>query len=71
MIYGTPAGVSVTTIAPPPQGRFRINLNVFITNMTNHKNFAGYTGVMTSPLFERPTTAINPRRVNIGLGLNF
>jgi len=71
MIYGTPAGVSVTTIAPPPQGRFRINLNVFITNITNHKNFAGYTGVMTSPLFERPTTAINPRRVNIGLGLNF
>jgi hypothetical protein len=71
MIYGTPAGVQVTTFTPPPQGKFRITFNLFVNNLTNRVNLAGYSGVLTSPLFGQPTTAINPRRINIGLGLGF
>ena len=71
MIYGTPAGAQITTVTPPPQGKFRITFNLFVNNLTNRVNLAGYSGVLTSPLFGQPTTAINPRRINIGLGLGF
>jgi hypothetical protein len=71
IIYGTSAGLQVTTFTPPTQGRFRISFNVFVQNLTNHTNLAGYSGVLTSPFFGRPTTAINPRRINVGLGLGF
>jgi hypothetical protein len=71
LIYGTPAGLQVMNFTPPPQGRFRLSLNVFVQNLTNRVNLAGYSGVLTSPLYGKPTTAINPRRVNVGLGLGF
>jgi hypothetical protein len=71
MIYGTPAGVNVTTFAPPPQGRYRLSITGNIQNLTNHANLSGYTGTVTSLLFGKPTIAINPRRVNIGLQLGF
>jgi hypothetical protein len=70
-IYGTPAGAQVLTAVPAPQGRFRISLNVFVQNLTNRVNLAGYSGVLTSPLYGKPTTAIKPRRVNVGVGLGF
>jgi hypothetical protein len=71
MIYGTPAGVSVTSFTPPEQGRYRLTFNVLVYNLTNRTNFAGYSGVRTSPFFGMPTTAVNPRRVNIGMSLGF
>ena len=70
-IFGTPAGLQVTTFTPPTQGRFRISFNVFVQNLTNRVNLTGYSGVLTSPLYGKPSTAINPRRVNVGLGLGF
>ena len=71
LIYGTSAGTQVLTGAPPPQGRFRISINVSVQNLTNRVNLAGYSGVLTSPLYGQPTTAINPRRVNVGVSLGF
>jgi hypothetical protein len=71
MIYGTPAGISMTTFTPPPQGRYRITLNCFIYNVTNHVNLGGYSGTMTSPFFRQPTMAQQARRINVGLGLGF
>ncbi len=65
MIYGTPAGVSVTTYTPPPQGRYRISLNLMVQNLTNHTNLSGFSGVLTSPYFGQPTIALPPRRVNV------
>jgi hypothetical protein len=44
---------------------------VFVQNLTNRVNLAGYSGVLTSPLYGKPTTAIKPRRVNVGVGLGF
>jgi hypothetical protein len=71
VIYGTPAGVNVTSFAPPPSGKYRLSLIVSVQNLTNHANLSGYSGVVTSPLFGTPTVAINPRRVNVGVQLGF
>jgi hypothetical protein len=71
MIYGTPAGVNVTSFVPPPQGRYRISFNVSVQNLTNHTNLIGYSGVTTSLYFGQPTGAINPRRVNLGVQFGF
>ena len=54
-----------------PQGRYRLNVFVNVQNLTNHQNLGGYSGVMTSPFFMQPTLASNPRRVDLGMGVNF
>jgi len=51
--------------------RYRMNLFVNMQNLTNHQNLGGYSGVMTSPFFMQPTFAVNPRRVDIGMSVNF
>ncbi len=71
MIYGTPAGVNVTTFTPPPQGRYRVTLNCFIYNVTNHVSLGGYSGVETSTFYRHATMAQQARRVNFGVGLGF
>jgi len=71
MIYGTPAGISMTTFTPPPQGRYRVSLNCFVYNATNHVSLGGYSGVMTSPFFRQATLAQQARRINFGIGLGF
>jgi hypothetical protein len=53
------------------QGRYAMNVFVNIQNITNHQNLGGYSGVMTSPFYRQPTYAVNPRRVDIGMGMNF
>jgi hypothetical protein len=70
-IYGTPAGVSVTTFTPPVQGRYRMGINIGIQNLTNRANLSGYSGVITSPFFGRPTMAMQARRISAGLNLGF
>ena len=65
--YAVPLGA--TGGAGP--ARYRLNVFVNIQNLTNHQNLGGYSGVMTSPFFGRPTFASNPRRVDMGLGITF
>ncbi len=50
--------------------RHRIQLFVQIQNATNHANYIGYSGTLTSPFFGRPTMVTWTRKVDIGLGLN-
>jgi hypothetical protein len=59
--------------AGPATGPARYRMNVFVSvqNLTNRQNLGGYSGVMTSPNFMRPTFAANPRRVDMGVGINF
>jgi hypothetical protein len=61
----------MTTFTPPPQGRYRVSLNCFIYNATNHVSLGGYSGVMTSPFFRQATLAQQARRINFGIGLGF
>ena len=72
IFYGSPgAGVSMATFAPPEQGRYRMGFTVRIQNLTNHANLGGYSGVLTSPFFGRPTLAAAARRITVGMNLGF
>ena len=42
-----------------------------INNLTNHQNYTGYSGVITSPFYGQPTSVNNPRRVDIGMNMTF
>jgi len=74
-----PPGVAVITGGGVPSiqavnqdpARYRIQLFVQIQNATNHANYIGYSGTLTSPFFGRPTMVTGTRKVDIGLGLNF
>lgn len=57
--------------APGGPGRYAMNVFVNVQNLTNHQNLGGYSGVMTSPFFMQPTFAVNPRRVDLGMSMNF
>jgi hypothetical protein len=46
--------------------RWRFELYLAGTNLLNHTNPLGYSGVMTSPFFGRPTSALAGRRMEIG-----
>jgi hypothetical protein len=63
--------LSVSTMAAQAMPRYRLSFNVSISNLTNHANFVGYSGVMTSPLFLKPTNVSGVRRINFGMSLSF
>ena len=42
-----------------------------INNLTDHHNYSGYSGVITSPFYRQPTNVNNPRRVDVGMNLTF
>jgi hypothetical protein len=51
--------------------RWRIELYVAATNVANHTNLTGYSGVLTSPFYGQPTSASAPRRVEVGARFGF
>jgi hypothetical protein len=51
--------------------RFRIEFYASAQNVTNHSNYVGFSGVMTSPFFGRPTTVLNPRKIEVGTRFGF
>ncbi|HUK36064.1 MAG TPA: TonB-dependent receptor [Vicinamibacterales bacterium] len=51
--------------------RYRIFLVVQAQNLTNHNNYNGYSGVLTSPFFDQPTAVVNPRRVLFNIAFSF
>jgi hypothetical protein len=66
---------TLTPGAPPnatqAQIRYRVVLFGNVNNLMNHPNYGGFSGVMTSPFFKRPTSVNNPRRVDFGMNVNF
>jgi hypothetical protein len=62
--------VQVTTVTMPEQGRYRMSINFQVQKLTNRANYIGYSGVLTSPFYGRPTQAQNARRM-MGFGLGF
>ena len=55
------------------QGTARYRLQIFVNaqNLTNERNYVGYSGTLTSPFFGRPTAVSNMRRIDVGVGINF
>jgi len=40
-------------------------------NLTNERNYLGYSGTMTSPFFGRPTTVGGMRKIDAGINVSF
>lgn len=51
--------------------RFRIEVYLSGQNLINRANYVGYSGVETSPFFGKPTSVMNPRRVQMGVRFGF
>ena len=68
-VGGPGATPEVRTFDQP--ARFRIGIFLFANNLTNHANYVGYSGVITSPFFRQPTAVTSTRRVETGLSFGF
>lgn len=51
--------------------RIRIEIFASASNVFNHVNPIGYSGVMTSPFFGQPTAAMPGRRMDVGMRIGF
>jgi hypothetical protein len=62
--------------APPSIGgagtkKYRLEFYLQAFNLLNHTNLGVFSGVMTSPFFGQATSAQMPRRMEVGMRLNF
>ena len=72
MINGGPNGnFNVTTMQVDSLPRFRVGIQASVQNLTNHTNYIGYSGTMTSPFFGQPTAAQGMRKVDIAMTVAF
>ena len=51
--------------------RHQINVYVSGTNLTNHNNYIGYSGVVTSQFFGQATNVLTPRKIELGVRFGF
>jgi hypothetical protein len=68
------AGGSMPGSVMGPNGsnaRFRLEFYAAAQNVTNHPNYIGYSGVLTSPFFGQPTNVLNPRKIELGMRFGF
>jgi hypothetical protein len=55
----------------PNNDKYRVEFFASAQNVTNHHNYIGYSGVVTSPFFQQPTNVMNPRKVELGMRFGF
>ena len=67
--YNVPLPAPPSSTPGPP--RYRLSIYVNVNNLTNHANLTGFSGVMTSPFFEKATGVQNPRKVDMGMNIFF
>jgi hypothetical protein len=51
--------------------KYRFELYAQAFNLLNHANLGTFSGVQTSPFFGQATSAQSPRRMELGLRMNF
>jgi hypothetical protein len=61
----------ISTFANPDAARYRLNIFVNVQNLTNHRNYSGFVGTLTSQFFGQPSTVFGTRKVDIGMGFSF
>jgi hypothetical protein len=76
VIRGGPGGGAGDLLGAMPGGgadgkRVRFELFIAAANIFNHVNPMGYSGVMTSPFFGRPTAAGPARKIDLGMRIGF
>ena len=64
-------GLVVNQMGSQTVARYRLAIGVNIQNLTNHANYSGYSGVMTSPNFLKPISVQGVRRITFTMGLTF
>jgi hypothetical protein len=52
-------------------GKSRLSWTLNAMNLTNHDNYTGVSGVLTSPFFGQPTAVQNPRKVDAAMSVSF
>jgi hypothetical protein len=69
-VFGGGGAAQVRTFDP---GNLRYRLQVFVSalNLTNHPNYVGYSGTMTSPFFGKPTSVLGTRKIDAGINFSF
>jgi hypothetical protein len=70
-ITGSPGNFNVQTLQADALPRFRMGIVVNAQNLTNHSNYVGYSGTLSSPLFGQPTAVQGMRKIDVGLNFNF
>jgi hypothetical protein len=68
---GTGGALNVGNTAATNPPRYRLSLQASVQNVTNHANYIGYSGVMTSPFFMKPTAVDGVRRVTLSANVSF
>ena len=48
-----------------------MDTSLIFQNLLNRANYVGYSGVMTSPFFGKPTNVVAPRRVQLAVKFGF
>ncbi len=51
--------------------RFQLQFYAAAQNVTNHANYIGYSGVISSPFFRQATNVLNPRKIELGVRFGF
>ena len=69
-VFGGGGAAQVRTI---DLGTAKYHLLVFVQaqNLTNQRNYLGYSGIMTSPFFQQPTAVSPMRKIDFGMSLQF
>jgi hypothetical protein len=70
-IMGSPAGLTVNPTASQTTPRYRLNLSVNINNLWNQSSYSGYSGIITSPNFLKPSAAQGWRRITFATNVSF
>jgi hypothetical protein len=70
-VMGSPAGLTVNPTAAQTMPRYRLNVSVSIHNLFNQPVYSGFSGIMTSPFFLKPTSASGVRRVTFSTNVSF
>jgi hypothetical protein len=71
-VTGTPtSGFTANVLGSQEVPRYRLNVNVNIANLTNHANYTGYSGVLSSQFFRQPTAVTGVRRITFSTNLSF
>jgi hypothetical protein len=71
VIGGGAGGAPTVQTVNQPANRYRLQLFLQAQNITNHANYSGYSGTMTSPFFREPTNVQGMRKIDIGMSLTF
>jgi len=69
-VFGQGAAAQVRTV-DLGNAKYRLQLFVQAQNLTNARNYLGYSGTLTSPFFGRPTAVSGMRKIDIGMGFSF